>query len=374
MRIAVSVVSNGKIIETSHESDKCFHIFNSKQNKKFKLLWHRNQSMTTSRQIEDGRINVKSLSAKHAIPKIKNKFKEIEKELLQCLPSGRLRLRYVYSIRCFNNYEIKERYSRNIWTIEFVSDFGRISDSTVNIDKNFIDNFIKLITFSLRSKYKSFDKLNIDKKTVLEFSEIATGFILHEAIGHRLESDDFNEPIHIKVKPNFEIIDSVGRKGWWGYTPIDDSFNRGKNIYLLKKCHTGFKTFLIDGSQGHLRSSDLVWHPIIRQRNLITKIIKEIKPPQSHKKLVINTVLKGSLFNEQAELEIDNAVWFDGENQYKVKPFTLTLSIREIFELNLYGKSKISHLAGGCHKDLQRQLPISFKTHSSWCRFHDLIK
>lgn len=358
--------------ETVLEWDHKFEIAFSKIDSQLEInkLWERKDLSSRKRIENDQYINVKSVNSNFKLKKDICKQLDKVNKILKRLPEGQLRVRYLFQQKSLNQIHFNKSFDRQLWTLEFQNDKIEVQMSNIKLTSRLLAEFCKKISNDISMQSIDWQKAQarlFSKNTIVEFSNVTIGFILHEALGHRLEGDDFSEPIIVKQKPNFEVYDSPGIKGWWGYTPWDDQFNKGKEIPLLIQKSKKFATHLIKGEAGNMRSFSLQWHPIIRQRNLITKIKgQKILPPKHNRKLLIESISLGSFENEIVGLNVSEAKWLDGDKEYKVEPFYFEFNLNKIFEFNLFGKSEVHHISGGCHKSYQRQLPITFCSHRGW--------
>ncbi|MDR2458408.1 MAG: hypothetical protein LBD41_08080 [Clostridiales Family XIII bacterium] len=206
----------------------------------------------------------------------------------------------------------------------------------------------------------------LDVKSII-FKPKAFGYLLHELLGHRLESDDFNTPITWKhfTELNFNVYDTIGEPSWIGYTPIDDMGIRGKNVCLLNG-QNGQQTFMTPRS-GNMRAVGYNWHPIIRQRCLVVDKLENNHCPEFANVLIIEDIKEASFLKNKAILLSNGQIFIDKANkQYRVPSLEITISMQSIPKLKAFGESQVTHPGGGCHKGPQKFLPISFRTPWAW--------
>ncbi len=224
-------------------------------------------------------------------------------------------------------------------------------------------------------KFLSLPLSPIKKVHKILFSAGSVGFILHELVGHRLESDDFSvlPSLNGKTTTNYRVYDSPGIEGKPGYTPYGDDGSLGKSVKLFDGQKMEYQ--FLKESTGNLRATSADFHPIIRQRTLITKVIKEKSKAsfnviKRQPYLEILNISEGELDSRgnkmNCKLVVDQARYFDGKgNVFRVPPFELSLTERDILKLNLFGKPQFYVPGGGCHKGVQRGLSVAFYSHSA---------
>jgi len=197
----------------------------------------------------------------------------------------------------------------------------------------------------------------------LFFESAAFGYLLHEGLGHRHEGDDHSESLQLKKLPrtNFSVADSPGHEKLLGYTPFDDYGTIGHDVTLFDGA-TG-KTALMSAQTGNARALNHEFHPLIRQRCLIVTTLKKSPIPELLKSLRIEEIRHGRWDGEFLELDISKAVYIDKKlREFRAPPFTLKMKPELITRMKVFGDNKASHPGGGCHKDLQHGLDVSFDT------------
>ncbi len=278
----------------------------------------------------------------------------------------------------FNKSNVIKKYTLQGWILEW-RHFDQIYTKlwTRSPTKLEIELWMsEICEYQKLSTLKTEDLIKFKPK-ILNFSAPAFGFLLHEGLGHRLESDDFNAlPRWCKNKNlNFEVFDTPGKPQWWGYCPLDDLNIKGKPVKLLFKNNETPKSSWINKKSGNLRSTSAYWHPIIRQRNLETHLISNRKPALFKKsKIDILEIGEGELCGENIILKVTRSTvkFTHSKNIFRLHPFVIELKLTEIPKFKAYGRRVLYHVPGGCSKGLQRGLPISFNCHSAWASLKNL--
>jgi hypothetical protein len=197
----------------------------------------------------------------------------------------------------------------------------------------------------------------------IEFSSEGFGILLHEALGHRLESDDFSSAISFtgKGKPNFRVWDVPGSIDDVGFCPVDDLGTEGKPVLLLD-ARTGRQEFLTAES-GNMRAIDASWHPIVRQRCLVVESLECPRPRNTgHRiaRLIVDSLLSAELTDDQTHMEFTRCSFVDERGSWwRLPPLSVSVSVADILGFTVFGHSETHNPSGGCHKGLQRGLPIS---------------
>ncbi|WP_413943096.1 hypothetical protein [Bdellovibrio sp. HCB-162] len=227
-------------------------------------------------------------------------------------------------------------------------------------------NFVKLLKehFSYFKKPLLQTTLDVDTLTL---TPSAFGFLLHEGLGHRHESDDHTARLKLKKSSltNFSVVDSPGQETMLGHTPFDDWGVAGKDVVLYNGL-TG-KTNLLTAKSGNSRAVSHEYHPLIRQRCLIVKMHAKVEAPVAEGSLHIEDVRMGSWNGDLLELEVGKALYHDKKGQeWRLSPFTIKMKPELVSQMKAFGDLEISSPAGGCHKGLQRGLDISFLTPSAF--------
>lgn len=201
---------------------------------------------------------------------------------------------------------------------------------------------------------------------VLVFSPAALGGLMHELIGHALENQKLQMPP--KLKTRLDVVDSPGRSDQWGYCPFDDFGTKGKETWLLQ-ARTG-TTRPLTAESGNLRASSWTWHPILRQRCLEVRAQALCPPPQRKSQIHLHEIELGS-FDEAsmtAELLIQRATLESHGQQQRLPAIQLKAHLRCLESLMPFGDPMTYNPPGGCHKDLQRSLPVSFTAPWAWVK------
>ncbi len=210
------------------------------------------------------------------------------------------------------------------------------------------------------------EKMDEVNCSVIEFSPTALGYLLHESLGHRLESDDFKKPFEFSsfTPVNFDVWDTPGLKGTPGFCPFDDMGTQGSPVRLLEG--KSGRQQLLTAKSGNLRAVHHGWHPIIRQRTLEVHARKTSSVPVAAK-IFIDEIGSGTFRNESAYLETSRQYYVDSRGR-RVRMPRLQIEVRLDFVcgLNVFGDAHYVHPGGGCDKGSQRGLGISFKSPSAW--------
>lgn len=199
------------------------------------------------------------------------------------------------------------------------------------------------------------------------------GYLLHEGLGHRHESDDYPVQYSWKKfsKTNFDVFDSPGESNWYGYCPYGDDGTLGKRVKLF--CGKTGLLNLLSHETGNLRMVSYHFHPIVRQRCLIVKRAFTSNLPQEKRTLSILAIEKGLFNNEKLELHTSMQIIEIEGKKYRLPKLKIEIGVDEILKFSSYGKSFLSEPASGCKKGYQGQLPISFFSTSAWAKLDDLI-
>lgn len=203
------------------------------------------------------------------------------------------------------------------------------------------------------------EKIGSYKIDLIVFSPESFGALLHESIGHALEDKNFQSKFK-EIKTSFDVYDTPGEEMDWGYTPIDDLGSKGKNIRLLNG-KTGKMTVL---KKGNFRAVSWMWHPIVRQRVLKVRPRKKIKALNDVNTLIIEDVELGSWDEklQEAELYVTQAKFLkNGSATHRIPSFSFVCSPKILSFISCMGSNRVFNPGGGCHKDLQRGLPVTFK-------------
>jgi hypothetical protein len=234
----------------------------------------------------------------------------------------------------------------------------------VKEDLNIIETWLKEIEKLERLPIFSLEKVQYE---AIVFSPSSFGFILHELLGHRLESDDYSQPLKIGSEKcaNYIAEDTIGAEGFWAYTPFDDFGIRGENVCLLDG-RTGSHQFL-GSSTGNLRASAHQFHAIPRQRCTEVTVLENLPPPAHSAFIEIKDIFEAELTGDYAIL-ISASQFLQDKNdkRYILPRLKIKLNSNALFELKAFGERQQHSPAGGCHKGLQRGLPISFFCPSAW--------
>ena len=210
---------------------------------------------------------------------------------------------------------------------------------------------------------------DIEAETLVLSAE-AFGYLLHEAVGHRSESDDFTSPLKrnpTDLKPNFEVWDRAGTAELYGYTPVGDDGTPGTDVRLL-----GGRSSLLTKETGNLRAASASFHPLIRQRCLDVTTSKEVPPPKG------NTILieefKLSSFDGEFVILESAMQWLQLKSGAKKRLPSLRILLKpeDIFSWKAFGTKTTYHPSGGCQKGGQSQLPVTFSSPQGWCPLESL--
>lgn len=208
----------------------------------------------------------------------------------------------------------------------------------------------------------------VDAKLIV-FSPGAFGYLLHEALGHRLESDDHAATIRWPKfrKTNFSVYDVPGREDWLGFTPFDDLGTRGRAVKLFDG-NSGSQR-LLGAASGNMRATDFNWHPIVRQRCLSVETIKSAEPAANLARVLVDEISEGSFDGKTIELRSSRQRFQDGRGRIcRLPPLSWRFKPESVLRFTAFGSNKVLHPGGGCHKDLQRGLDITFDCPGAWCR------
>jgi hypothetical protein len=236
-------------------------------------------------------------------------------------------------------------------------------------DFSSIDSWLSSI-----DEYLKYPKLSSDiDPTLLTLSPEAFGYLLHEGLGHRLESDDYLSPYEWKEfkEVNFDVYDCPGEDNWFGYCPFGDNGEKAKRVTLL--CGKTGKTSLMGEESGNLRMVNYHFHPIIRQRCLVVQENIISKYPKELGVLHIKGIEKGIFYSDRVKLFTCQQLFKTRKNKmYRMPRLEIELGIEDIKEFSTYGKNELSEPPAGCKKGIQGQLPISFYTPPAWANLNDL--
>jgi hypothetical protein len=240
---------------------------------------------------------------------------------------------------------------------------------------------IKNWTYSIDEYLKIPERnMNITPEAVV-FSPSSIALILHELLGHRLESDDFHLLPNWKKKGkmHYRVMDYPGLPRTTGYTPFGDDGIKGKRVTLFDS--KSLKSSFLTKNTGNLRAISEKFHPIVRQRNLVTKILdrnSQYHEPKLENKsyLYVNKISEGIIeFKSNSKLKpnckfIVQESTFTNRKGEKIRlpPFEFTFLEEDLLKLKLFGKPEVFIPGGGCHKGYQRGLSISFNCHSGWLK------
>lgn len=255
--------------------------------------------------------------------------------------------------------------------------------TSINTLFHSIENWLKKLKQYQNLPLKEKQKTGPLNPNTLLLSPNSVGLILHEILGHRLESDDFSQALQWSKGPSlsFQVLDTPGYKGKSGYTPFGDDGTKGEPIMLFDGLKR--KSELIKAHKGSLRSVSADFHPIIRQRTLVTKILAKtpscLSPPLLSNKssLQILNIAEGNLISPssrssdqpQGHFIVSESIYTDKKGKsFRLEPFEFTFNDKDLLKLNFFGNAEFYVPGGGCHKGLQRGLSIAFKCHSAWMK------
>jgi hypothetical protein len=193
-------------------------------------------------------------------------------------------------------------------------------------------------------------------------SNEAFGYILHECLGHRLESDDHSLLLPTKhmINGSFDVWDTPGKPGWPGYVPFDDMGTDGQKIKLLSG-KTGEQSW-ITADSGNLRASSARWHPIIRQRTLDVVVFDKftgILPPKNT--LFIDHISAGTFDGRRAHVIASMQRWQDSKGRFfRLPQVEIQITPYDLKYLKPFGSKSLVSPAGGCAKNNQSELDITF--------------
>jgi hypothetical protein len=196
----------------------------------------------------------------------------------------------------------------------------------------------------------------------LVLSSEAFGYILHECLGHRLESDDHLRLLPTKqmINGSFDVWDTPGIPGCPGYVPFDDMGTDGRRIKLLAG-KTGEQNW-ITADTGNLRATSARWHPIIRQRTLDVVTLDKLATPFPLKNtLWIDHISAGTFDGRKAYLIANMQRWQDSRGRlFRLPQIELKITPLDLKYLKPFGPKVLVSPAGGCSKNNQAELDISF--------------
>ncbi|MDC0255921.1 hypothetical protein OAK75_13565, partial [Bacteriovoracales bacterium] len=154
-----------------------------------------------------------------------------------------------------------------------------------------------------------------------------------------------------------------------GYTPYGDDGIIGKDI-LLFNGSTGETNFLLPET-GNLRLLNYHFHPIIRQRCLLTRV-NEKKPFKKKGSIIhIESIENGFFKDEKVVLSSSIQTLEVDKKVFRLPPLKIQLEIEDLLHFKAFGENIVSEPASGCAKGLQRQLPITFNSHPAWCNLNE---
>lgn len=196
----------------------------------------------------------------------------------------------------------------------------------------------------------------------LVLSNEAFGYILHECLGHRLESDDHSRLLPTKqmINGSFDVWDTPGKPGWPGYVPFDDMGTDGRKIKLLSG-KTGEQNW-ITADSGNLRASSARWHPIIRQRTLEVVAFDKFTGMLPLKNtLFIDHISAGTFDGQRAHVIASMQRWQDSKGRlFRLPQIEIQMTPYDLKYLKPFGSKSLVSPAGGCAKNNQSELDISF--------------
>lgn len=251
----------------------------------------------------------------------------------------------------------------------------RESKPEINILLNSVKNWTNTIIDFLKTPISNKNQ----HPDILLFSSGSIGMILHELLGHRLEADDFQTlpKWTKKAKMHFRVFDSPGLPDTTGYTPFGDDGTKGKEVILFdsKNLNSNF----LNKKSGNLRTTSALYHPIVRQRNLLTKTLANGQNSPSpdlrfksylHIKNISEGIIESSIDSIAKPIchfVVEESTFTNKNGQtVRLAPFELNFSEDDLLNLRLFGEPEVFIPGGGCHKGLQRGLPVSFNCHPGW--------
>ncbi|WP_437984870.1 hypothetical protein [Sorangium sp. So ce117] len=207
---------------------------------------------------------------------------------------------------------------------------------------------------------------------VLELRPPAFGYLLHEALGHRLEGDDHVGPIvwrRFKAL-SFDVWDTPGHPEWIGFTPWDDEGTSGRPVRLL--AGRDGRQELLRAATGNLRAVDGSWHPLVRQRCLEVRPLCPGRPPPRRSALVIGDIAEGSFHGDHVVLRSSRQLLRQRDGRVlRLPPLRLTLPLDIVLGFSHDGDVEVWNPGAGCHKGLQRGLPVTFCCPAAWRAISD---
>ena len=214
---------------------------------------------------------------------------------------------------------------------------------------------------------------------ILQLSPAVLGCLLHEMLGHSLEEPSTDD-LAQRFVADFDVFDQPGEPHMAGWCPIGDDGSLGHPVPLLSGA-TG-KLQPLSAESGNLRAVSWMWHPIVIQRCLAVRPLEgSFKPvPESEPRLIIDDAELGAWDerSRQAILHVVRARLQTTEGKlFRIPRLRLAFRMGILSHLRVAGESQEHSPGGGCHKDLQRGLPVTFVAPSGWIRLsgvQDLIE
>ena len=187
----------------------------------------------------------------------------------------------------------------------------------------------------------------------------ALGALLHELVGHRLESDRHKVPFDLPTETPIpiDVWDLPGDPGQPGYTPFDDFGTIADPVRLLKGADQT-QNFL-SGATGNLRAADHRFHPIVRQRCLEATIRQGAENTRPSAGIVLAEFETGDALGNRVEL-VSNIQFLQSDGRREsLPPIKIKVVPAALVSLQVFGSSASWSPGGGCHKSLQRGLPVT---------------
>lgn len=296
----------------------------------------------------NSKINQDKLSFKKRIDEVKTSVDYIRATII-----------YNEKIIINDEVEVSKTETERIY-IEIIKDGYKFTTLLTSLDL-FNDWLIQTLNFL---KYPLVeDNFSAD---IMVLSPEVFGFLLHEGLGHRLENDDFSETIKWDKfnETNYDVFDYPGESSMYGHTPVGDDGRKGVMVKLF--CGKTGETNLLRAETGNLRMVNYHHYPIIRQRCLLTLTHYEICPPEDKIIIYVDRIEKGIFDGNKIRLITSMQTLANHKEIVRLPNLDLVFNINQIFHFKAFDKNVVTELGSGCAKGMQRQLPITFNSSSSW--------